>query len=191
MTRRNCGSNAPRHRSGEFPMHRVLILGAGKIGALISGLLAESGDYEVQLADVNGDAARRRRRRAHGLPNLRGSRVDAARPGRARRSISRDHPLRCRHLAACPTTATSRWREGRARGRPALLRPDRGRRGHARRARDRRGRDARPSCPSAGSRPASSASRPTSSSRTSTSCAASSCASAPCPSTRTTCSSIR
>ena len=38
-------------------MHRVLILGAGKIGALISGLLAESGSYRVSLADVNGQAA--------------------------------------------------------------------------------------------------------------------------------------
>ena len=28
-------------------MHKVLILGAGKIGALISGLLAESGEYLV------------------------------------------------------------------------------------------------------------------------------------------------
>src|SRR5215831_14776369 len=41
----------------EGPMHRVLILGAGKIGALISGLLAESGAYKVQLADVDGAAA--------------------------------------------------------------------------------------------------------------------------------------
>jgi len=38
-------------------MHRVLILGAGKIGALIAGLLAESGSYRVQLADVDGSAA--------------------------------------------------------------------------------------------------------------------------------------
>jgi len=38
-------------------MHRVLILGAGKIGALISGLLAESGSYKVQLADVDGATA--------------------------------------------------------------------------------------------------------------------------------------
>ena len=38
-------------------MHRVLVLGAGKIGALVSGLLAEAGDYQVQLADVSGEAA--------------------------------------------------------------------------------------------------------------------------------------
>ena len=38
-------------------MHRVLILGAGKIGALISGILAESGSYRVYLGDVDGAAA--------------------------------------------------------------------------------------------------------------------------------------
>lgn len=38
-------------------MHRVLVLGAGKIGALVSGLLAEAGDYQVQLADVNAETA--------------------------------------------------------------------------------------------------------------------------------------
>lgn len=32
-------------------MQDILVLGAGKIGALISGLLAESGDYRVQLGD--------------------------------------------------------------------------------------------------------------------------------------------
>ena len=33
-------------------MQEILVLGAGKIGALISGLLAESGSYRVQLADT-------------------------------------------------------------------------------------------------------------------------------------------
>ena len=37
-------------------MQKVLILGAGKIGALISGFLAECRDYEVHVADVNGNA---------------------------------------------------------------------------------------------------------------------------------------
>lgn len=58
-------------------MHRVLILGAGKIGALISGLLAESGSYEVHLADVSSDAAKAVVK-AHGLPNLHAHTVDAA-----------------------------------------------------------------------------------------------------------------
>ena len=53
-------------------MHRVLILGAGKIGALISGLLAESGSYRVQLADVDGAAAEAVVR-AHGAAHLSGS----------------------------------------------------------------------------------------------------------------------
>ncbi|MDJ0940056.1 MAG: saccharopine dehydrogenase C-terminal domain-containing protein [Woeseiaceae bacterium] len=38
-------------------MHDILVLGAGKIGVLISGLLAESGDYRVQLADARKGAA--------------------------------------------------------------------------------------------------------------------------------------
>ncbi len=39
-------------------MQDILVLGAGKIGALISGLLSESGDYRVQLADAKpGEAA--------------------------------------------------------------------------------------------------------------------------------------
>ena len=38
-------------------MHRVLVLGAGKIGSLLSGLLAASGDYQIALADTNGKAA--------------------------------------------------------------------------------------------------------------------------------------
>ncbi|HEY4971604.1 MAG TPA: hypothetical protein VII35_17025, partial [Steroidobacteraceae bacterium] len=50
-------------------MHRVLILGAGKIGALISGLLAESGSYTVFLADVEGTTANAVVR-AHGNANL-------------------------------------------------------------------------------------------------------------------------
>ncbi len=32
-------------------MQDILVLGAGKIGVLISGLLAECGDYRIQLAD--------------------------------------------------------------------------------------------------------------------------------------------
>ncbi len=50
-------------------MHRVLILGAGKIGALISGLLAESGSYKVDLGDVD-EAAAEVVVRAHGASSL-------------------------------------------------------------------------------------------------------------------------
>src|ERR1041385_8982916 len=68
------GQNAPLFR-GDL-MHRVLILGAGKIGALISGLLAESGSYKVQLGDVDGAAAESVVR-AHGVPHLTSHALDA------------------------------------------------------------------------------------------------------------------
>ena len=58
-------------------MHRVLILGAGKIGALISGLLAESGAYRVQLADIDGRAAEAVAR-AHGSAHLSALALDAS-----------------------------------------------------------------------------------------------------------------
>jgi saccharopine dehydrogenase-like NADP-dependent oxidoreductase len=57
-------------------MRKVLVLGAGKIGALISGLLGESADYEVYLADVDGAAAAGVAR-AHGLPNVHSIQLDA------------------------------------------------------------------------------------------------------------------
>jgi len=58
-------------------MKQILVLGAGKIGALISGLLAESGDYKVQLAD-SVDGAANEVVEAHGLSNLSGFTFDAA-----------------------------------------------------------------------------------------------------------------
>jgi saccharopine dehydrogenase-like NADP-dependent oxidoreductase len=57
-------------------MHRVLVLGAGKIGALISGLLGESGDYRVDLADLDGATAEAVTR-AHGLQSVRAFGLDA------------------------------------------------------------------------------------------------------------------
>ena len=60
-------------------MHKVLILGAGKIGALISGLLAESGDYDVTLGDVDASAAEAVVK-AHGSRNLRAVALDASDP---------------------------------------------------------------------------------------------------------------
>ena len=58
-------------------MQKVLILGAGKIGALISGLLAESGSYEVHLGDVSATAANAVVS-AHKLGNLHAHTVDAS-----------------------------------------------------------------------------------------------------------------
>jgi saccharopine dehydrogenase-like NADP-dependent oxidoreductase len=57
-------------------MHKVLILGAGKIGALISGLLAESGDYDVILGDVDAATAESVVK-AHGSRHLRALALDA------------------------------------------------------------------------------------------------------------------
>ena len=57
-------------------MHTVLILGAGKIGSLIAGLLAEAGDYAVQVADVS-DAVARAVVEAHALPNMLAFGIDA------------------------------------------------------------------------------------------------------------------
>jgi saccharopine dehydrogenase-like NADP-dependent oxidoreductase len=71
-------------------MHRVLVLGAGKIGALISGLLAEAGGYEVQLADVNADTARAVVR-AHGKRGVAAFGMDAADPAALARHVA-EHP---------------------------------------------------------------------------------------------------
>jgi saccharopine dehydrogenase-like NADP-dependent oxidoreductase len=72
-------------------MHRVLILGAGKIGALISGLLAESGSYKVDLADVDGAAADAVVR-AHASGNLKGYALDASNKDALARHLG-EHPV--------------------------------------------------------------------------------------------------
>lgn len=72
-------------------MAKVLILGAGKIGALISGLLAESGSYEVHLGDVSADAANAVVS-AHRLTNLHAHHVDAANPEALRAQLQK-HPV--------------------------------------------------------------------------------------------------
>jgi len=72
-------------------MHRVLILGAGKIGALISGLLAESTSYRVQLGDVDGAAAEAVSR-AHGTGHLSAHALDATNAAALGRHLA-DHPV--------------------------------------------------------------------------------------------------
>ena len=57
-------------------MQDILVLGAGKIGALICGLLAESGDYHVQLGDAQPGAAADVAK-AHGNENIRAFDIDA------------------------------------------------------------------------------------------------------------------
>ncbi len=59
-------------------MHRVLVLGSGKIGSLIAGLLAESGDYEIHLADSRAGAAQEVAV-AHASPAVRPIEFDATR----------------------------------------------------------------------------------------------------------------
>jgi saccharopine dehydrogenase-like NADP-dependent oxidoreductase len=72
-------------------MNKVLILGAGKIGALISGLLAESSAYQVQLADVDETAAAGVAR-AHGLANIQPVHLDAT-DAAALRIYLQSHPV--------------------------------------------------------------------------------------------------
>jgi saccharopine dehydrogenase-like NADP-dependent oxidoreductase len=72
-------------------MHRVLILGAGKIGALISGLLAESGSYRVQLADVDGAAAEAVAR-AHGSGHIAAYALDATHTASLAKHLA-EHPV--------------------------------------------------------------------------------------------------
>ena len=72
-------------------MAKVLILGAGKIGALISGLLAESGSYEVHLGDVSANAANAVVS-AHRLTNLHAHHVDAANAEALRAQLQK-HPV--------------------------------------------------------------------------------------------------
>ena len=74
-------------------MHRVLILGAGKIGALISGLLADSGAYQVDLADVDAAVAEAVVK-AHGVHGMRAHGLDA-----------KNRDALERHLAAHPVDA--------------------------------------------------------------------------------------
>src|SRR6185437_6973050 len=61
---------------GGHAMHTVLVLGAGKIGALIAGLLAQSAAYQVRLADRDAAAAAGVAR-AHALPNIEPLQLDA------------------------------------------------------------------------------------------------------------------
>jgi saccharopine dehydrogenase-like NADP-dependent oxidoreductase len=63
--------------TGASYMHRVLVLGAGKIGSLLSGLLATSGDYLVDVGDVDGHAAQAVAD-GYKLTNIKAHQLDAA-----------------------------------------------------------------------------------------------------------------
>ena len=53
-------------------MHKVLILGGGKIGSLLAAMLAGHDDYEVTVADAAGDASE-----AHGASRVSVETLDA------------------------------------------------------------------------------------------------------------------
>ena len=57
-------------------MHRILLLGAGKIGRAIAKLLSDSGAYDVVVGDVSEDALRR----LHGIARVTTRVVDVASP---------------------------------------------------------------------------------------------------------------
>lgn len=59
-----------------MPNHNVLVLGAGKIGSLITCLLSESGDYNVHLANLHVEAANKLVTQL-GLKNVETSSLDA------------------------------------------------------------------------------------------------------------------
>jgi saccharopine dehydrogenase-like NADP-dependent oxidoreductase len=72
-------------------VHEVLVLGAGKIGALIAGLLAESAGYRVWLADFDVAAARSVAQ-AHRLPAIEAVGLDARDSAALRRHLG-THPV--------------------------------------------------------------------------------------------------
>ena len=73
-------------------MKDILVLGAGKIGALVSGLLAESGDYRVQLADSRAGAADDVAN-AHGLDNIVPFDLDASDKDRLAAHVAKNKPI--------------------------------------------------------------------------------------------------
>ena len=73
-------------------MQDILVLGAGKIGALISGLLAESGDYRVQLVD-EAEGAADEVTTAHDLPGIQAFTFDAADSDSLRAHVRKHRPL--------------------------------------------------------------------------------------------------
>jgi len=73
-------------------MQNILVLGAGKIGSLIAGLLAESGSYRIQLADSqHGTAADVAA--AHGLDNIVAFDLDVSDLEALRRKIAEHEPI--------------------------------------------------------------------------------------------------
>jgi len=66
-------------------MHRVLLLGAGKIGRMIARLLVDSGDYAVTVGDVSPDACDLIAERIRGVKVLP---VDVASPAEVAKAVA-------------------------------------------------------------------------------------------------------
>ena len=73
-------------------MQNILVLGAGKIGSLIAGLLGESGSYRVQLADSRPGAAAEVAK-AHGLDTISAYDLDATDPAALRAHVGSHAPV--------------------------------------------------------------------------------------------------
>ena len=73
-------------------MKDILVLGAGKIGVLVSGLLADSGDYRVQLVDSRAGAAKDVGD-AHGLDNIVPFDLDAGDKDRLAAHVAEHKPI--------------------------------------------------------------------------------------------------
>ncbi len=73
-------------------MKNILVLGAGKIGSLISGLLAESGSYRVLLADSREGAAREVAD-AHGLDTITTFNLDVTDRDALRKLVDEQKPV--------------------------------------------------------------------------------------------------
>lgn len=73
-------------------MHDILVLGAGKIGALISGLLGDSGDYAIQLADAK-DGAAAEVAAAHGVDNIIPFVLDASDEAKLTAHVKKNKPV--------------------------------------------------------------------------------------------------
>jgi saccharopine dehydrogenase-like NADP-dependent oxidoreductase len=71
-------------------MHRVLLLGAGKIGRAIARLLIDSGDYAVVVGDVSADALERMLSR---VPGVEVRQVDVASPAQVANALSGCHAV--------------------------------------------------------------------------------------------------
>ena len=73
-------------------MQNILVLGAGKIGSLIAGLLGESGSYRVQLADSRPGAASEVEK-AHGIDTVSAHDLDATDPEALRAHVESHKPV--------------------------------------------------------------------------------------------------